>query len=125
MEILARAAEQPVGAVPGLAIVVVVGVVIVALTGLSRSIAADRGSDRRLAKAERQGREQAEEAARDAVVLRLAELLPEPEPGVDRKPAPTSEVDLTGGGTGEQIDLTPRVDLTEDEREPDRPPLPE
>lgn len=96
VEILARAAEQPVGSVPGLAIVIVVGVVLVVLTGMSRSIANGRTGSRHLARAERVGRERMESALHEAVSRRLAELPPEPHP------MPS-------------IDLTARIDLTADE----------
>lgn len=115
MEILAQAAERPVGAVPGLAIVLVVGVVVVALTGLSRSLVAERGTDRRLLRAERKGREQVEEGFREAIVLRLVDLTPDPEATSGEDGGDASEaVDLT---EAEQIDLATSIDLTVDDAE--------
>ncbi len=112
MEILARAAEQPVGSVPGLAIVIVVGVVVVVLTGMSRNIASGRTGSRHLTRAERVGREQMESALQDAVSRHLAELPPEPRvrPSIDL----TARIDLTGDGTDADSD----VDLAT-EGEPD------
>ncbi|MEO1064869.1 MAG: hypothetical protein AAFZ07_25920 [Actinomycetota bacterium] len=100
MDILARAAEQPVASDAGLAIFIVVGLVVTVLTGMSRNIASGRTGDRHLRRAEQQGRERMESGLHDAVTRRLAELPPEPRP--------TAALDLTTG-----------LDLTGEGHEPD------
>ena len=100
VEILARAAEQPVGSDAGLAIVIVVGLVVTVLTAMSRDITNGRTGNRRLRRAERVGREDMESALHEAVSRRLAELPPEP-------------------GPKRSIDLTARIDLTADDAEAD------
>lgn len=120
VEILARAAEVPVGTVPGIAIVVVVGVVVVALTGLSRSMAAERGTDRRLLRTERRARAQTEQAFRDAIVVRLVELTADADAldsGDDDSKLTAdadASVDLTEA-EGRAIDLGSSIDLTGEE----------
>lgn len=98
VEILARAAEQPVTSEAGLAIFIVVGLVVTVLTGMSRNIANGRTGDRHLRRAERQGRRRMESELHDAVSRRLAELPPDPE-------------------TSEPLDLTTGLDLTAEEHD--------
>lgn len=110
------------GTVPGIAIVVVVGVVVVALTGLSRSMAAERGTDRRLLRTERRARAQTEQAFRDAIVVRLVELTADAEahaPDSDDDDSKLTadadaSVDLTEA-EGRAIDLGSSIDLTGEE----------
>ncbi|MEM8903423.1 MAG: hypothetical protein AAGF02_06970 [Actinomycetota bacterium] len=91
------------GSVPGLAIVIVVGLVVAALTAMSRNVANGRTGNRHLDRAERVGRSRMQDALHEAVVRRLAELPPEPR----RRPS---------------IDLTAEIDLTSDDAEVDAEP---
>ncbi len=106
VEILARAAEQPVASDAGLVIVIVVGAVVTLLTALSRNVANGRTGDRHLRRAERIGREDMESALHEAVSRRLAELPPEPQP--------TPSIDLTApiDLTSDDADVVEEVDLT-------------
>ena len=105
VEILARAAEQPVGSNAGLAIVIVVGVVVTVLTAMSRDIANGRTGNRRLRRAERVGREDMEAALHEVVTRRLAELPPEERP--NRSIDLSAPIDLTS----DDADAAAEVDL--------------